>query len=284
MSVHAITAVFDHSASTGAARLVLLAMADEASREGYVTAYRRSQSWFAQKANVDDRTVRRAITALVELGEVEVITVGDGRKQADYRLLLPGLGEGTPPAPTPPKPAAGREGDSPALGRAHGPAREGTPPAPSSPSSPLTPNPLSNSREQLTLVGGETPAAPRATHLAVGQNLGTDRDLAFVAFWERYPHKTGKGQARRAWASARRKGVAPEVIIRGVERYRDDPNRQPGFTRNPATWLNGEGWLDEPEPDRRPTAPSGGGRMAESNRLLLDRARPGRVGQLGAGS
>jgi hypothetical protein len=104
LSNAALNAAFQGSASTGAARLVLLAMADEANTDGYLTAYRRSQSYLASKANVDTRTVRRAIAALVELGEVEVINRGLGADLSDYRLHLPGLGaeprgEGTPPAP-----------------------------------------------------------------------------------------------------------------------------------------------------------------------------------------
>lgn len=86
--------------------------------------------------------------------------------------------------------------------------------------------------------------------MAVGQNLGSDRDLAFVEFWRIYPLKAGKGQARKAWATARRRGVRPEVIVAGAQRYADDPNRDPAYTRHPATWLNGEGWDDDPLPDR----------------------------------
>jgi len=40
------------------------------------------------------------------------------------------------------------------------------------------------------------------------------------------------------------------VIVSAAERYRDDPNREDGFTALPATWLNGERWLDDPLPSR----------------------------------
>lgn len=112
---------------------------------------------------------------------------------------------------------------------------------------PLIEQGVVTSREQLTLVAPPTPAAQR---LAVGQNLGSDRDLAFVAFWGAYPLRTGKGQARKAWVTARRRGVTPEVIVRGAMRYAADPNRDPAFTKHPATWLTGECWDDEPLPDR----------------------------------
>jgi hypothetical protein len=35
-----------------------------------------------------------------------------------------------------------------------------------------------------------------------------------------------------------------------VVRYRDDPNRVQEFTKHPATWLNGDCWLDDPLPPR----------------------------------
>lgn len=107
----------------------------------------------------------------------------------------------------------------------------------------------SSSTEQLALVD-KTPAAQ---HQAVGQNLGSDRDLAFVEFWNVFPRKVGKGQARKAWATARRRGVLPEVIVAGARRYRDDPGRDPAYTRHAATWLNGEGWDDEPTPVPQPS-------------------------------
>lgn len=72
----------------------------------------------------------------------------------------------------------------------------------------------------------------------------TPSDPGFDRFWEVYPRRAGKGQARRAWATAI-KVADPEVIVAGAERYRDDPTRDPRFTKHPSTWLNGECWTDE---------------------------------------
>ena len=74
-------------------------------------------------------------------------------------------------------------------------------------------------------------------------------DSAFDAFWNAYPRKQDKGHARRAWGKACTK-AHPRDIISGAARYRDDPNREQEFTALPATWLNGERWLDEPLPAR----------------------------------
>jgi hypothetical protein len=124
-----MAAVFEHSTATGAARLVLLAIADSAHDSGLLTAYPRSQKLLAHKARMDDRTVRRAINTLTGIGELEVLKRGDGRDQADYQVHLAGLSEG------------GREAHP---GRARRRPRAGEVPAPSSRPTrpnPVTPNP-----------------------------------------------------------------------------------------------------------------------------------------------
>lgn len=101
MSNRCLSSVFQHSAAKGSARLVLLAMADEANDQGLLTAYRRSQSWIAAKANVDRASVRRAIQTLEDLGELVVLVRGDGRESSDYQIVLPDLAsiEGVQVAP-----------------------------------------------------------------------------------------------------------------------------------------------------------------------------------------
>ena len=80
----------------------------------------------------------------------------------------------------------------------------------------------------------------------------------FVAFWNVYPSRTGKGQARLAFAKALKKADL-QTIVDGATRYRDDPSRNPSYTKNPTTWLNGECWADE-----KPAAPTQvGGRAWE---------------------
>lgn len=77
----------------------------------------------------------------------------------------------------------------------------------------------------------------------------------FEAFWQAYPRKADKGHARRAWQKAVAKAEPPDIIA-GAARYRDDPNRDKAYTALPATWLNGERWLDEPLPERSTRASS----------------------------
>ena len=71
----------------------------------------------------------------------------------------------------------------------------------------------------------------------------------FNDFWATYPRRTGKGNARKALEKALEK-TSIDDILAGAERYRDDPNREDAFTQYPATWLNAEGWEDDPLPPR----------------------------------
>lgn len=65
-------------------------------------------------------------------------------------------------------------------------------------------------------------------------------------WWPIYPHKVGKGHARTAFARARKK-ASLEQLVEGVKVYiKNKPDWQAWC--NPATWLNGERWLDEYAP------------------------------------
>ena len=64
----------------------------------------------------------------------------------------------------------------------------------------------------------------------------------FEQFWQAYPRKVGKGQARRAFLTALKKTTLP-VLLSAVQQHRFDPRER--FQPHPATWLNGERWLDE---------------------------------------
>lgn len=74
-------------------------------------------------------------------------------------------------------------------------------------------------------------------------------DEKFNQFWAIYPRKENKQSARRAFKQAL-KAETLETIIAGALRYRDDPNRDPMFTKHAATWLNNQCWNDDPLPAR----------------------------------
>jgi uncharacterized protein YdaU (DUF1376 family) len=71
------------------------------------------------------------------------------------------------------------------------------------------------------------------------------RKREFVeVFWNRWPNRVGKKVALAAFVKARA-AVSLETIMAGVDRYIS--NRRPDqFWQNPATFLNGESWNDQP--------------------------------------
>jgi hypothetical protein len=69
----------------------------------------------------------------------------------------------------------------------------------------------------------------------------------FDQFWNIYPKKADKALARRSFEKALKRTTL-DVILAGAERYRDDPGRDPEFTKNPSTWLNAEAWDNDPLP------------------------------------
>jgi len=70
----------------------------------------------------------------------------------------------------------------------------------------------------------------------------------FEDFWKAYPRRKGRGQALKAWKAAT-KTAAPEEILAGLARAKWPTD--PTFIKHPATWLNGQCWLDEPDPMSR---------------------------------
>jgi hypothetical protein len=61
--------------------------------------------------------------------------------------------------------------------------------------------------------------------------------------------KVGKGAAQKAFEKAIRTTDA-DIIIKGAQRYKSDPNRVQAYTAHASTWLNAQRWLDEALPQR----------------------------------
>lgn len=79
---------------------------------------------------------------------------------------------------------------------------------------------------------------------------GKADDDGFETFWELYPRRVAKGQARRAWARLRPNAELRGRIYDGVRRsaaYWNDQGTEKQFIPHPATWLNAERWEDELE-------------------------------------
>jgi len=84
----------------------------------------------------------------------------------------------------------------------------------------------------------------------------TKEEDLFTEFWNCYPRKLDKAKAFRAFRSALKRATF-EDILAGVIAYRNDPKRNPDFTKYPASWLNADSWdnaaaqADTPHLERR---------------------------------
>ena len=95
---------------------------------------------------------------------------------------------------------------------------------------------------------GVTDSAVRGDTVVV-QNLNrtitepskAQTEKLFDEFWTSYPRKLDKAKAFRAFRSALKRAKF-EDILAGVIVYRNDPKRDPDFTKYPATWLNNDAW------------------------------------------
>jgi predicted transcriptional regulator len=73
-------------------------------------------------------------------------------------------------------------------------------------------------------------------------------DDRFDDFWAAYPRKVGKGQARKAYAAALKRGVTAEQLIAAATAhaaYHAAARTPAQYVPHPATWLNGERYDDE---------------------------------------
>ena len=98
MSIRVMTAVFDHSQSRLADRLVLLVIADRAHDDG--TGCYRSRESIAEMAGVSPRQVTESVRRLREMGELEVVARA-GQSNL-YRVTLEGSARPLADSATPP--------------------------------------------------------------------------------------------------------------------------------------------------------------------------------------
>ena len=104
-------------------------------------------------------------------------------------------------------------------------------------------------------VGGEVPKrirapkadAPKTTH-------------RFAEFWAAYPVKRGRADAIKKWAAKGLDAIADQILAHVRRMEREDAQWKRGFIPHGSTYVNAEGWQDEPAPDpediRKRTTPS----------------------------
>lgn len=95
-----------------------------------------------------------------------------------------------------------------------------------------------------------TPPLVRNANTNLGSNnLGSINNNIdhFDVFWEAYPKKMAKGQAKKAWAKAIKSEDAQTIIDATVDYAICQKGKDKQFIPYPASWLNAERWKDEPE-------------------------------------
>jgi hypothetical protein len=78
------------------------------------------------------------------------------------------------------------------------------------------------------------------------------REEEFSIFWKSFPRKIAKANARKAFDKAIKK-TTMEIMLEGITRYVANKPDWCDYC-HPASWLNGERWDDEYEP-QQPKAP-----------------------------
>ena len=209
MSIEALTVVLNHSKAKGAAKLVLLGIANHLGPDADEGAW-PSQLRLANYANVTDRAVRDSIDTLVTLGELRVEVAG-GNSKNQYKpnrywitLRCPAECDGS-------------------LGH--------------------------NRVEVSDNQGGslEQPGWKPTSYEPLRETEKKQLSAEFDEFWNAYPRKLDKAKAFRAFKSALKRAKF-EDILAGVIAYRSDPTRNPEFTKYPASWLNADSWENAATP------------------------------------
>lgn len=98
--------------------------------------------------------------------------------------------------------------------------------------------------------GNEIPAqAGHSSSNSISNSSKEEKDARFDEFWDEYPRKVGRAEAKRRWARLDCDSMADQVLIglRRCKASRDWKGRDAKFLPYPATWLNAEGWSDEPD-------------------------------------
>jgi hypothetical protein len=196
MSIEAVSLVLNQSRATGRAKLVLLGIANHLGDQGAWP----SISTLARYANASERSVKRDIQELVELGELKVeLQNAPTRHQYRTNLYWITISSGvTDSAP----------GVTDWVSRGDSSGKSGV-----------------------------TPVGTQNIILTIKEpSLKRDLD-EFETFWTLYPKKVAKADAQKAWKQVLKKKTADEMITL-VKAYSESKLPDHQFIPYPASWLN----------------------------------------------
>lgn len=206
MSIKVIQAVWDHSASKGNDRLILLAIADRADHDG--RGCWKGKERLAAMANCGRSTATDAIARLEELvgvlGVPELVVTRRAGKSSEYRVVLPGVGGQDLAGPDPGRgPESGPPGGQTGARPVGSPSSRDTSIDPSS-----DPNPSAGS------------SAPAPSEPFGGDPIKAKADEISRAFWERKDPKplVPFVGIRKIVESALRAHWPPSTVAEGLDR------------------------------------------------------------------
>jgi hypothetical protein len=196
MSIEAVSLVLNQSRATGRAKLVLLGIANHLGDQGAWP----SISTLARYANASERSVKRDIQELVELGELKVeLQNAPTRHQYKTNLYWITISSGV---------TESTAGVTDWVSRGDSSGKSGV-----------------------------TPVGTQNIILTIKEpSLKSDLDK-FETFWTLYPKKVAKADAQKAWKQVLKKKTADEMITL-VKAYSESKLPDHQFIPYPASWLN----------------------------------------------
>jgi hypothetical protein len=198
MSIEAVSLVLNQSRATGRAKLVLLGIANHLGDQGAWP----SISTLARYANASERSVKRDIQELVELGELKVelqnAPIKNQYKTNLYWItIVPGVTD-----------SASGVTDWVSRGDSSGKS-------------------------------GVTPVGTQNINITIKEpSLKSDIE-GFDKFWNYYPKKVAKADALKAWKQATKRKTADE-LIELAKAYSESKLPDQQYIPYPASWLNKE--------------------------------------------
>ena len=198
MSIEAVSLVLNNSRATGRAKLVLLGIANHLGDHGAWP----SISTLARYANASERSVKRDIQELVQLGELKVeLQNAPTRQQYKTNLYWITISSGVTDS-------ASGVTDWVSRGDSSGKS-------------------------------GVTPVGTQNINITIKEpSLKSDLE-SFETFWLLYPKKVAKADAIKAWKQATKKKTADELIGL-VKAYSESKLPDQQYIPYPASWLNKE--------------------------------------------
>jgi hypothetical protein len=196
MSIEAVSLVLNQSRATGRAKLVLLGIANHLGDQGAWP----SISTLARYANASERSVKRDIQELVQLGELKVeLQNAPTRQQYKTNLYWITISSGVTDS-------ASGVTDWVSRGDSSGKS-------------------------------GVTPVGTQNINITIKEpSLKSDLD-SFETFWLLYPKKVAKADAVKAWKQVLKKKTADEMIAL-TKAYSESKLPDMTYIPYPASWLN----------------------------------------------